>query len=138
MQVWLATEHFALLKHPGQTIQTQERELRRLRAALRAVTAEPTAQSIKTEDEDVSMDGGGPAPVPAPSNGTEIEEEAEDDDEDEDIEPVWGEDDAMYFCGICGWEIAEALCQNCCQRYDVRRLAGLLWMSWQSDVCVGL
>lgn len=55
-------------------------------------------------------------------------------EDDEDVEPIWGEEDGAYFCGICGWEIAEGVCQNCRQGYDVRRYARSLWSLWWSDV----
>ncbi|KAG7095749.1 hypothetical protein E1B28_006459 [Marasmius oreades] len=107
----------ALVDSQKQRLETQEHDVMRLRAALRALTEEP----IKNEDMSMYI-----VPKreqeqnPEVSAGTMNESrlpseemyEHGDSEESEEEEPNWDEWDKCYRCSLCNWEIAERRCQS--------------------------
>ncbi|KAI0078165.1 hypothetical protein K474DRAFT_1771247 [Panus rudis PR-1116 ss-1] len=91
-------------------IASQSKEIRRLKAALRALTEEDADEDVKMEEEDVPKRE--ESIVDIGMADSESDEEAIEDDP-----PIWDKEDKVYRCIRCTGEVVDGLCQFCLARY---------------------
>ncbi|KAL0573582.1 hypothetical protein V5O48_008378 [Marasmius crinis-equi] len=102
----------ALVDSQQKRLDAQDKELRRLRSALRAFTVDD--EPVKKE-EDASMDAALSNKRDESEDEVEFVEDGPEDDEDDgdEMDPVWDVHDECYRCARCAFEIAEYMCQHC-------------------------